>query len=291
MKKEKSEQSAERVTWAGIFGNLILISLKAFAGIVGNSQAMVADAVHSISDLFTTTIVLIGLKISKQPIDERHPYGHGKAESIAAASVGLILAGMGLTVLGSTVRTISRGRPHPPGMIALWAAVVSVVSKEIMFRYTMAVGEDLNSLVIKASAWDHRSDAYSSLAALVGIGGARLGLPLMDSLAGAGVSLIVIKTAYSIVIDAVSELMDTRPPQEIIDKIVGVGESIKGVEHVHEVKARRMGRQILVDLKVDIDPDVSVANGHAIAGEVKHKIIEEIDNVADVMVHVNPHRD
>ncbi len=288
--REERFRKGERVSWMGIWGNVALTIFKALAGILGRSQAMVADATHSLSDIATTTFVLLSLKISKKPVDETHPYGHGKIEAIAAGLVGSLLGAAGVAILLSAIRSISVGVSRIPGAIALVAAITSIVVKEGMFQYTARVGRKLHSPAVMASAWHHRSDALSSVAALVGIGGARLGYPILDPLAGAGVSLFIIKMGYDITVESFHHIMDTAPGENILRRITGIAEEVEGVEHVHEIKARRMGQYLLVDLKLEVDPKITVATGHTIASEVRHKIMGEMDNVADVMVHVNPYK-
>ncbi|MBI4743945.1 MAG: cation transporter [Actinobacteria bacterium] len=289
MNKESRERLAENTTAIGVVVNVVLTLFKFIAGFMGNSQAMIADATNSASDVFATVIVYISLKFAKQPVDEKHPYGHGRAESIAAAIVGFLLAGGGAAILFIAMRSIIVGEYSSPKIIALIAAAVSIVSKETLFRFTIKVGKKLESPAIIANARDHRADVYSSTASLTGVGGAILGFPVFDSIAGAGVSLFIIKTGYDVIHDAFGELMDAMPSKEVVEEIASIAEDIKGVEHVHEIKARKMGQYILVDLKVEIDPEITVADGHMIASEIRRTVMDKVSNVSDVMVHVNPH--
>ncbi|HAW59868.1 MAG TPA: cation transporter [Actinobacteria bacterium] len=289
MDKEERFHKGEKVTWVGIWVNLALTIFKALAGILGRSQAMTADAAHSFSDICSDVVVLVSLKIAKRPVDERHPYGHGKIEAIAAVVVGGMVALVGLTILWMAVQTILGRTIRTPGVIALVAALISILVKEALFQYTVRIGKRLGSPVVMANAWHHRSDAFSSVVALVGITGARIGYPILDPLTGVAVSLFVMKVAYDIVLGAFHQLMDTSPDERILKGITRLAEKVEGVEHVHEIKARRMGQYLLVDLKLEVDPDTSVAMGHAIASEVKHEIMKNMSDVADVMIHVNPH--
>lgn len=290
MDQEERFQKGEKTCWVSIWVNLALTIFKALAGILGRSQAMTADAAHSFSDICSDVVALVSLKIAKKPVDERHPYGHGKIEAIAAAAVGGMVALVGVTILWMAVQTIPGRVIRIPGAIALVAAFISILVKEALFQYTVRVGKRLGSPVVVANAWHHRSDAFSSVVALVGITGARMGYPILDPLTGVAVSLFVVKVAYNIVLGAFHQLMDTSPGVEVLARITQIAEEVPGVEHVHEIKARRTGQYLLVDLKLEVDPGTSVAMGHTIAGEVKHKIAKNMGDVADVMVHINPHK-
>lgn len=280
---------AEQVARLGIWGNLGLAVIKLFAGILGRSQAVVADAINTLADIVTDLVTMVSLKVAKKPVDIEHPYGHGKAEAIAAAFIGFFVIGTGIYIFFSAIRSIFAHLYVKPELIASLAALLTILAKEGMFRYVYKVGKELSSPVIMAKARDHRSDVLASTSVLVGVFAAMLGYPIFDPIAAGVVSLFIVRMGYHIILNSFHELMDTAPPQEVIKEIDNIAAGIKGVEHVHEVKARHMGQFLLVDLKLDIDPKITVVESHAIAGEVKHKIIKEMQNVADVMVHVNPH--
>lgn len=281
---------AEKITWFGIVGNIALTAFKFLAGIIGRSQAMIADATESLSDLISTLAVLISFKISKKPKDADHPYGHGKAESIATAVVGIFIVLSGLYIIFKSGSSLIRGNIAKPGLIALIAALVTIVIKEVMYRYVSAVGRRLESAVIMASAWDHRKDSITSLVTLAGITGARAGFPVFDPLVAVIVSFFIFKIGYDVLSSGSKELMDTALDQPTTNRIVEIAAKCRGVEHVY-VRARRIGQFISVDLKIDIDPNCTIVEGHAIAKEVKTRIMNEIENVSDVMVHINPHYD
>lgn len=287
---EERYKKGERVTWMGVVGNILLTAFKLFAGIVGRSQAMIADAVESFSDIIATLVVLISLRISRKPMDAEHPYGHGRAESLATAAVGLIIVAFGLYILYSSARLLFISRLRAPEQIALIAAVITIVIKEIMYRYVSSAASRLESSVIMASAWDYRKDAVSSLATMFGIAGARLGFPILDPLVAALVSFLIMKIGYDVLETATKELMDTAPEKPTAKQIIAIAEACTGVEHAY-VRARRMGQFVFVDMKIDIDPEYTISQGHAIAKEVKTQVMKKLDNVADVMVHVNPHYD
>lgn len=291
MNSTKDAGASERVTWLGILANIALTVFKFVAAIIGRSQAMLADATESFSDIVATSVVLTSLKISKKPQDAEHPYGHGKAESIATAVVGIVVGIAGFLILTTTLRSILSGVSHTPGLIALIAAIVTIFVKEAMYRYSALIAKKIHSSVIMANAWDYRKDAYSSIATLVGIAGARLGFPILDPLAGALVSLVIIKIGYDILSVASRELMDAMPERPTSQQLLGIAENTPGVEHVYGIRARRMGQYVYVDLKIDINPELTVSEGHKIAKEVKDKVINNLENVVDVVVHVNPHYD
>ena len=282
---------AERAARLGICGNLGLALIKLFAGIVGKSQAVVADAVNSLADVVTDIVTIFSLRIAKKPIDTNHPYGHGKAEAISAFLVGLFVMGTGAFIFFSASRSIFTRSYVKPELIALFAALLTILVKEGMFRYVYKVGRETNSPAVMAKARDHRSDVLASFSVIVGVTAARLGYPIFDPIAAGLVSFFIIRIGYFILLNASHQLMDTLPEELILRKITLIAEEIEGVEHVHEVKARYAGQFLLVDIKIEADPKITVAKGHDIAVEVRRRIIKRMNNVADVLVHVNPYRE
>lgn len=278
----------EKVTWTGLGLNILLTVFKALAGVLGRSSAMVADAGHSVSDIASDIVTITSLKIAKKPIDRDHPYGHGKVEAIAASGLGFILILGGLLILISAIRAMRIGSHNVPGTIALAAAIVSIFIKEVLYRWTAKVGKKINSPLVVANAWHHRSDALSSIAALIGIVGAQLGYAISDLIAAGVVALFIIKVGIDIVIEAFNQLMDKGPAESFLTNVIEIAESVDGVVHC-QTRGRRMGRYYLLDVKLDVDPNASVIRGHEIGGTVKQKIIGEVDCIADVMVHINPH--
>ncbi|HEX21593.1 MAG TPA: cation transporter, partial [Actinobacteria bacterium] len=258
LSSEEKFKKGERVTWLGIIGNILLTIFKFFAGIVGHSQAMFADGAESLSDILATIVVLISLRVSRKPRDAEHQFGHGKAESLATAIVGMIVIIAGLYVLITSSRLLIGGKTRVPETIALVAAVVTIVIKEIMYRIVSVVAKNLNSSVIMANAWDYRKDAISSVVTFFGIAGARLGFPILDPLVAALVSFIIIKIGYDILHTATKELMDTIPDNPTSEQIIAVAEECKGVEHA-VARARRMGQYVYVDMKIDINPDFTIS--------------------------------
>jgi cation diffusion facilitator family transporter len=277
-------------TLIGLVTNVALAIFKLLAGIFGFSYAMIADAIHSFSDCFATGTVYVALRIGEKPADERHPYGHANAETIAAFLVALIILATGVYVGVSAGNLIAHKDFETPATIALVAAAASIVIKEGMFRYTLKVGKRNNSVAVIANAWDHRSDVYSSLAALVGILGARLAFPYLDPIAGLVVSALIIKMSFSLLRPNIGILMDETPEQEVLDKIMDKSLEIEGVRAVDSLKAHRCGSNFIIDIKIAVDSSVTVEQGHQVASEVRNKLVSEVRHVQDVMVHVNPYR-
>ena len=279
----------ERGTIVAILVNIFVFVFKAFAGIVGRSHAMMADALHTISDLFTSFAVLIGFKIAQKPPDLHHPYGHGRAESIASKVVSLVLIALGVKVAINSFRAMFFDALVTPHQIALWAAVGSIVIKEALYRYSFWLGEKISSTSLKADAWHHRSDALSSIAALIGIGGARLGYPILDPLAGVIVSVLVIKAGVEAFHTAYDELMDAAPPKELLSKIKTLTFQVKGVKAIKDIKARKLGLEMLIDMTIDLDKKLSVEDSHLITDRIKHNILENIQGAKDILIHVEPY--
>lgn len=279
--------SGERVTWYGLLGNIALTGVKVLCGVLGGSQALIADAIHSTSDIGATATVLLGLKIAKRPKDESHPYGHGRIESIAALIVGAILIVAAGMIVVEAVHTAFDRPSLPPGWLALVGALVSIVVKEGMFRYTLKAGKRLNSPSIIANAWDHRSDAYSSVGVLVGVTGAKLGYPALDPLAAGVVSFFIFKVGSEILRDAIHDLMDRALPQSMVDRIRHLAQEVHGVVHVGEVKGRRMGSRIVADLRITVGGFASAKEGHDIARRVEAHLMDSLLHLSDIMIHVD----
>lgn len=284
---ERFEQAA-KITRLGMVANALLAVFKMSAGILGNSQAMIADAVESLADLVSTAVVLISLRVSKKPVDLDHPYGHGRAESIATGFVALIIAAAGVLILWRASVSIGRGQLTQPGVFALLAVIVVIVAKEALYQGVARLARRLESSLLMANALDHRKDALTSVATLLGIAGARMGYPLLDPLAAGLVGLVIFRLAYNVANQAANELMDRAPEDQTIQNISRIADGLDGVAHA-EVRARRLGPNVFVDLKIAVDPNLTVDQGHTIAKQVKENIMEQVDSVSDVMVHINPH--
>jgi cation diffusion facilitator family transporter len=276
------------VSWTGIWANLLLTIFKIFAGIWGRSQAMLSDGFHSLSDIFAGILTLASVKISQKPVDKSHPYGHGKAESIAALCISFILLGMSIVLCYRALNAIFLKIRIVPGLLPLWAALVSILVKELLFRYAHYIGRKFDNLAILASASDHRADALTSVAALVGIAGARLGYTFLDPVAGFVVALFIFKIGIDIFRPAMRELMDTSLPEDFIDEIKKLTLSIEGVRKIDDVKTRRLGWRNSIDLSVRIDADLSIEEGHGISNKIEELLLHRLKNVGNIMIHINP---
>ncbi|GAV14056.1 cation diffusion facilitator family transporter [Paenibacillus sp. chi10] len=286
---------AETGAWVGIIGNILLAGVKGIAGFLSGSQALIADAFHSASDVAGSFAVLVGLKAAKRPPDKDHPYGHGKAESIAAIVVSVLLLVVGIELAISAAKSIWNGKVVVPEWYALAAIILSIVAKESMFQYKFRLGKRLSSQALIANAWEHRSDVYSSIAALVGVGGAMIGgrlgiswLLYLDPIAGAVVALLVLRMGYRLVLDSIHSTMDHVLHDEDANPLIRAVQSVDGVITVDELRAREHGHYVIVDVKISVNPRLTVAEGHAVAKRVKKHLLQRFIHVADVFVHVNP---
>jgi cation diffusion facilitator family transporter len=282
---------AGRVIQVGFWANAGLMVMKLLAGYFGRSEAVFADGMESAADFIAILSSMIALRIGSRPFDESHPYGHGKAESISAIVVSLVIFGTGGWILVRSVHTIIDGTYQVPGVVAVAAAFLTIIIKEALYRYSMGAGKRLGSPAILASAKDHRKDAITSVSTLVGVTGAYFGLTVMDPLAAGLTSFFIFHIGYETFMTAANELMDGRPVDACVDDIVKIAEGVEGVEHVHEIRCRRSGQYLIIDLKLDMDPEMTVRRSHAIATEVKKRIFEGYPNVGDVMTHINPHEE
>lgn len=284
------EWEGRRVTLVGAGINAGLIGFKFWAGIMGRSQALIADAVHSVSDLFTDAVVLLGLRMGRRGPDETHLYGHGKFETISSALVGAALAAVALYLgIGAAV-DVHRHTERHPTLLALVGAGVSILVKETLCRYTMRVARRIRSNVLAANAWHHRSDALSSVAVLFGVGAAciRPSWHILDAYAAMAVSLLILKVGIDILWAAFKELTDSAPDPQVVAKIRQCAQGVEGVGEVHDLRVRSSGGLYEVGLHVVVDSHLTVAQGHRIAKEVEACLKEQVESLGQVMVHVDP---
>ncbi len=291
MQRSERFNRADKVIKVGFWINAFLMTMKLLAGYFGKSEAVFADGMESACDFVAILGTLIALNVGRKPFDEQHPYGHGKAESISAILVSLLIITTGAGILFQAVRTIMGGTYQEPQLIAVLAALVTIVIKEALCRYSLRVGEGLGSPAVLAIAKDHRKDAVTSVATLLGVSAAFFGFRIMDPVAAGITAFFIFHIGYQTFVTAANELMDGQPPEEMISAIVAIAEPVAGVEHVHEIRGRRTGQYIIVDLKLDMDPEMSVKRSHDIAVEVKRRIFERFPEVGDVMIHINPHEE
>jgi len=289
--RDKDFQIARYWALVGFAGNLGLTLLKGWAGIVSNSSAMIADAVHSASDIFASLFVYISLKIAQKPPDKEHPYGHGRAEIISTLGVMGMLAAAGVEIIRTAIATIRHGDLNTPGNAAVYAAILSVLVNELMFQFTYRAGVKTNSPSTIANAMDNRSDAFSSIAALIGIIGAKLKYPVLDPVAGIVVALFIFKMCYEIAMDAVAQIMDESAGEQKIQEVTTLALTVNGVKNVHDVRVRRSGAAFLVDLNIVVHPKITVEMAHDIAESVREIIRVHMDKVSQVRVHIDPSSD
>ena len=287
--QDLTEKHGLKVTWLGLVANLILALAKGFIGIIANSSALIADAGHSVSDLLSDGITLWAVRMSGIPKDKNHPYGHGKFETVGTFIIALLLIFTGIGVAWHVFNKIDA--PQVPGIIALWMAGIAIIVKEALFHVTRMVGRRTGSRILLANAWHHRSDAISSVAALVGIGGAQWGVPLMDPIAGMLVAGLIIKTGIDIGYESIRELTDETVEEEILIELEQIMSGIEGVDHYHEMRARRMGPHLLVDLHIQVDSVMSISAAHQVAERVRLGILEKVPAVNEVLVHVDAEDD
>lgn len=286
-----TEEIVFKVSKISIVTNLILSVFKLIAGVAAASGAMVSDAVHSASDVFSTVIVIIGVKISRKEADKEHPYGHERMECVAAIllAVLLFLTGMGIGYSGA-VKIAARNYKQlsVPGAVALFAAVISIIVKEGMFWYTKYNAKKVNCGALMADAWHHRSDALSSVGSFIGILGARLGVPVMDPAAGVVICIFIMKAAYDIFKDAVDKMVDKSCDDSMIAQLKNAVSGERGVIRVDDLITREFGNRVYVDVEIAADGKKTLRETHAIAEAVHNRIEREFPNVKHIMVHVNP---
>ncbi len=285
------EKIIRRLSGVGIIGNVILVVFKFYAGIVGKSEAMVSDAVHSLSDVLATFVAFIGMRLSRREADSDHPYGHERFECLASLVLGIILLVTGLGIGVNGVRTIISGDYSSiatPSIIAMVAAVVSILTKEGMFWYTRYYAKKINSSVFMADAWHHRSDALSSIGSLIGIAGARLGFPVMDSIACVAICICILKVAYDVLKDSISKMMDTSCGDEWDNNMTEFIEAQPGVEKVDLLQSRKFGEKVYLDVEIAIDGNLSLSDAHDIAEKVHERVEEKFPSIKHIMIHQNP---
>ena len=279
-----------RATFAGLAVNTVLAVIKLVAGVVGHSHALVADAVESLADVFSSLVVWRGLVVAATPADEDHPYGHGKAEPIAAATVSAMLLLAAGWIAVTAIAEIRQ--PHlGPAPFTLLVLVLVITVKELLFRFVLKESVEIESFAVATDAWHHRSDAITSAAAFIGISIAVLGgkgYEAADDIAAIGAAGLIGWNGWRLLRQALNELMDRSPSQEMIDHVREIAHSNPGVDRIEKCLVRKMGYHYFVDLHVEVDPEMSVRQSHAIAHQVKDRIREQIPSVHDVLVHIEP---
>lgn len=294
-KTAQRERELYKVTLAGSLINLTLVACKLLAGLAGHSAAMIADGIHSLSDLATDIVVLVFVRISGKPEDKKHDFGHGKYETLGTLIIGaaLFLVGMGILWegCGSIYRYLSGEPLDSPGYIALWAALVSIVSKELVFHYTRRAGVKYQSPAVIANAWHHRSDALSSIGTALGIGGAILlgeSWRVLDPLAAVVVSLFILKVAVQLLTPSLNELLECSLPEEVEQQIIERVQEVNGVSQPHKLRTRQIGNRYAIDLHVRMDGRLSLFEAHDKATQVERKLRESFGNGTFINIHIEP---
>ena len=289
--KTVSEKIIYQVSLITVIGNLALTIVKLFAGFLGKSIAMISDAVHSASDVLSTFAVMIGAKFSNKKADKEHPYGHEKIESVTSIILAVMLFASGISIgfcgineiLKSQIDSISH-----PSAIVIWFAVLSIIVKEIMYRYTKSAASKINSSSLEADAWHHRSDALSSVGSLIGVTGAVLGFPILDPIASIAICLIIIKVSYNIAKTGFNQIIDTAASPEIETEIIDIIKNQSDILKLDSLKTRQFGNRIYVDIEVQIDKNTSFQDVHALIHQLRLKIEKHNPSIKHCMIHANP---
>lgn len=290
--KDSRYLAIRRVTLVGSVLDFVLAVLKVVVGYGANSHALIADGIHSFSDLVTDGMVIFAAKHGSQAADEAHPYGHGRFETIATVLLGMALIGVAFGIGWDSIdRMFHPEELSVPGMLAMAVAAISVLSKEWIYHYTMHVAIKVRSDLLKANAWHSRSDAISSIIVVVGIGGAMAGLPYLDAIAAIGVAIMIAMIGWRLAMQSVHELVDSALDVERVKLIRKMILEIDGVVRVHELRTRKMGGEALMDLHIEVDPHLSVSEAHFISECVRQKVVNEFEEVLDVLVHIDPEND
>ncbi|KTD23783.1 cation efflux family protein [Legionella lansingensis] len=291
MTQQDRYSQAKKITIIGAVVTAILGVIKLFGGIIYHSHALVADGVHSFSDLITDLMVLFASKYGSQDADATHPYGHQRIETAATLILALLLILAGAGIAWDSLSEVIQATHDKPGWLALPVALLSIVANEMLFHYTYHVGQKIQSSLVITNAWHHRSDAASSIVVTLGLVGTILGFIYLDAIAAIIVGLMIIKMGMSYGWDSVKELIDTAVEPEVLKKIEDIIESVPGVEKIHQLRSRLMGGDILVDVHILVSPYISVSEGHYIAQHVHQALMNELKRVKDVIVHVDPEDD
>ena len=298
MTNEERGHTISMVTVWGAVANMTLSVMKLIAGLVGRSSAMVADAVHSFSDLVSDIVVLVMVRVASKGKDKSHDYGHGKFETLATVVISLLLLVVGARLMISAVERIrfvlGGGALAAPGNIALWAAVISIIVKEFLYQWTSRVGKLVDSQAMVANAWHHRSDALSSVGSAIGIGGAILlggKWTILDPVVGAVISIVIIVVAVQMAVPAINELTEASLPDNVENKITDIIREVSGVENVHDLRTRRSGPDIIIDVHIVVNPEMSVAAAHDITIEAETAVRKEFGEGTQLSIHVEPNED
>lgn len=282
------EQIGNRTILITVVMNIFLSLIKLLAGFIGHSTSMISDGVHSLSDVISSIGVFIGLRISQKPADIDHPYGHERFEAVLSKILAFILFLTGLSIGYSAIETIVSSSYIIPKMMTIWAALLSIGVKEWMYHYTIRQAKKIESTALAADAWHHRSDSLSSIGALIGIIGARLGFPILDPLAALVITLIILKVAIEIFVEATNQVIDKAASPELVNEIIQQIQSVNGVLAIDSLKTRVHSNRIYVDLEISVEATLSLIEAHTIAEAVHYQLEQNIHKIKHCTVHVNP---
>ncbi len=284
-------KATTRVTVVGAIVNFILAIIKIIIGTIGHSHALIVDGIHSFSDLISDALVVFAAKHGNQSPDDDHPYGHARIETAFAAVLGGILIAVGVGIVVDALERLTSGDIVTPESMTVWVALVSVLSKEALYRYTLVYADRFNSSILKANAWHHRSDAVSSIVVLVGIIGSISGIPYLDAAAAVIVSVMIAKIGWEIAKESFEQLVDKGLDPDKVKSISAHIAEIPGVRHMHMLRTRQMGAEALLDVHVEVAPQLSVSEGHRISDEVSKELTREFSDISQVLVHIDPEDD
>ncbi len=292
LKSTSSVQDKKTVTLIAALANLGLAISKTVCGIIAHSEALVADGIHSLSDLLTDIITIIAVKIAAQDADSDHPYGHARFETLATVILGMILMTAGAGILVSAVKRLQHpGSLSTPGNLALAMTLISILVNEWLYQYTMRIARKTHSRLMEANAWHHRSDSISSIVVLVGLIATRFGYGFADAIAAAIVAVMVANISYGLILSSIMELVDAALPVKLVNELRSAILHTDGVSGLHRLRTRRMGPTALADVHIMVSPRISVSEGHLIADKVRNKLRDEFEELSDVLVHIDPEDD
>lgn len=285
-----NSKDIKKITWIGLFINLCLTALKLILGTIGHSQAVFADAIHSLSDMLTDLAVLFGVRYWESPADDEHPYGHKRIETVITLFIGLLLGVVGLEIVVKAITTIPNAHSEKSLWIAAIGPFLSIILKEALFQWTISTGRKAQSSAVIANAWHHRSDAMSSIPAFIAVVVASVypAYSFIDHIGAVIVSVFIFKVTIDIVRPALLEIMDKGASEKERQHILDVALGTEGVKDVHKIRTRKMGGSYFIDLHVLVDDSLSVRKGHEISGSVKQKLLADVPNVIDIVIHIEP---
>ncbi len=283
------EKLAYKVSFISIISNILLTIIKFISGVISNSQAMISDSIHSLSDVLSTFVVIIGIKISNKDADKSHPYGHERLECVCSLILSVMLFITGLTIgYAGIIKIIHIESVKTPGILALVAAIISILVKESMYQYTIKVAKKINSDSLKADAWHHRSDSLSSIASLIGILGSRFGFKVLDSIASVVICLFIFKISIDIFKDSIDKMVDKSCDMGTINKVIEIIDKRSDIKNLDDIKTRQFGNKIYIDIEISVDQNMILKDAHKIAEDLHDEIEEKLPIVKHCMIHVNP---